>query len=176
MILTPLEIPGAFQIDIDPRTDERGSFARTFCREEFARAGIEFPVAQCSLSRSPAAFTLRGMHVQHPPCPEMKLVRCSAGRAWDCLVDLRPESPMFRRWAAAELSGGNGRALLIPERCAHGFLSLEPDTEMFYMMSAPFAPAHAAGVRWDDPAFGIAWPAEPRVLSERDRAWPDFGG
>jgi len=174
--LVPLKIPGAYLVEVEPKEDGRGLFARTFCRDEFARAGVDFPVAQCSVSLNREPFTLRGMHVQRPPCPEAKLVRCTAGRVWDCVLDLRPGSPTFRQWAAEELSADNHRALLIPENCAHGFLSLEPDTELFYMMSAPFAPAHAGGVRWDDPAFGIAWPAAPRVLSDKDRAWPDFKG
>ncbi len=116
------------------------------------------------------------MHVQAAPCPEQKIVRCTAGRVWDCLLDLRPASPAFKQWTAEELSADNRRALLIPEQCAHGFLSLEPDTELLYMMSAPFAPECARGVRWNDPAFGIAWPAPPRILSDKDRLFPDFTG
>jgi dTDP-4-dehydrorhamnose 3,5-epimerase len=176
MKCAPLPIPGAFLVEVEPQEDGRGFFARTFCREEFARLGVDFPIAQCSVSGNCAAFTLRGMHVQAPPCPEKKLVRCTAGRAWDCIVDLRPDSPAFRTWTAAEISAANHRALLIPENCAHGFLTLEPDTELFYMMSAPFSPAHARGVRWDDPAFGIAWPAAPVVMSDKDRHLPDFLG
>ncbi len=174
MNLVPLKIPGAFLVEVEPKEDGRGLFARTFCREEFARAGVDFPVAQCSVSFNREAFTLRGLHVQRSPCPETKLVRCTAGRVWDCVLDLRSGSSTFKQWAAEELSADNHRALLIPENCAHGFLSLEPDTELLYMMSAPFAPECAGGVRWNDPAFGIAWPAEPRVFSDKDRAWPAF--
>lgn len=174
MIYTPLEIPGAFRIDIDPQQDPRGFFARSFCRDELKSHGIDFPVAQCSISYNRALHTLRGMHVQAPPCTEIKLVRCTAGRIWDCIVDLRPDSPTFRRWVACELSADNHRTLLIPENCAHGFLTLTPDTEVYYMMSAPYEPRHARGVRWDDPAFGIDWPATPDVLSEKDRSYPDF--
>ena len=176
MKLLPLRIPGAFRIDMDLLEDERGFFARTFCREELRRHGVEFPVAQCSVSFNREAFTLRGMHVQAAPCPEQKIVRCTAGRVWDCLLDLRPGSPAFKQWVAEELSAENRRALLIPEQCAHGFLSLEPGTELLYMMSAPFAPECARGVRWNDPAFGIAWPAPPRILSDKDRLFPDFTG
>lgn len=176
MKLIPLSIPGAFRIEVDPLADERGVFARTFCRAEFRRHEIDFSVAQCSLSFNRDAFTLRGMHVQTAPCPEKKVVRCTAGHVWDCILDLRPESPTFKQWVAEELSAANRCALLIPEQCAHGFISLEPGSELFYMMSAPFAPEYAGGVRWNDPAFGIAWPAEPRVLSDKDRIWPDFTG
>jgi dTDP-4-dehydrorhamnose 3,5-epimerase len=170
----PLKIPGAFLVEGERKDDERGFFARTFCREEFKGVGVDFPVVQCSVSGNREIYTLRGMHVQASPCPETKLVRCTAGRAWDCILDLRPGSPTFKQWAAEELSADNHRALLIPENCAHGFLTLAPGTELFYMMSAPFSPAHAGGVRWNDPAFGIAWPAAPAVLSDNDRDRPDF--
>jgi dTDP-4-dehydrorhamnose 3,5-epimerase len=171
---TPLKISGAFLVELEPKADDRGMFARTFCRDEFARAGIDFPVVQCSVSYNRALHTLRGMHVQAPPCPEQKLVRCTAGRVWDCILDLRPQSPTFRQWVAQELSAENRKALLVPENCAHGFLTLSPDAELFYSMSAPFAPEHARAVRWNDPAFGIAWPAQPLVLSDNDRNVPDF--
>ena len=175
MKVSPLSIPGALLLEIEPREDERGFFARTFCRDELARAGIDFSVAQCSISFNKAALTLRGMHVQMPPCPEVKLVRCTAGRVWDCVLDLRPDSPSFKRWAALELSADNRRTLLVPEGCAHGFLTLDPESELFYAMSAPFAPECARAFRWNDPAFGIAWPAQPLVLSDKDRDLPDFG-
>ncbi|MDY0150501.1 MAG: dTDP-4-dehydrorhamnose 3,5-epimerase family protein [Kiritimatiellia bacterium] len=174
MKLVPLGIPGAFRIEADPQEDERGFFARIFCQEEFRRHGIDFPVAQCSLSFNRDAYTLRGMHVQTAPCPEKKIVRCTTGRVWDCILDLRPNSPTFKQWVSDELSAANRFALLIPEQCAHGFLSLEPGSELLYMMSAPFAPEYARGVRWNDPAFGIAWPAEPQVLSPKDQSFPLF--
>ncbi len=174
MIFTPTEIAGAFAIDIEPHEDERGFFARSFCIDELKSHGVDFPVTQCSVSFNRALHTLRGMHYQAAPCPEIKLVRCTAGRIWDCIVDLRPESPTFERWAALELSAENRRTLLIPEQCAHGFLTLTSDTEVYYMMSAPYEPDLARGVRWNDPAFGINWPAEPRVLSEKDSMFPDF--
>ena len=174
MKFTPLKIPGAHLVEVESREDGRGMFARTFCREEFARLGVDFPLVQGSVSLNREAFTLRGMHFQSPPCSETKLVRCTAGRVWDCILDLRPGSPAFKQWVAEELSADNHRALLIPANCAHGFLSLEPNAELLYMMSVPFAPEHARGFRWNDPAFGIAWPAEPRVLSDKDRRWPDF--
>ncbi len=174
MINTPLDIQGAFQIDIEPHEDERGFFARSFCREELSALGIDFPVAQCSVSYNRARHTLRGMHYQVPPCPETKLVRCTAGRVWDCIVDLRRASPTFGKWVAVELSADNHRTLLIPEQCAHGFLTLTPDTEVYYMMSTPYEPDYARGVRWNDPAFAVEWPAEPDVISEKDQQFPDF--
>ena len=174
MKFTPLSIPGAYLVEVEPKEDGRGSFARTFCRDEFRRVGVDFSVAQCSVSFNREIHTLRGMHVQVSPCPEMKLVRCTAGRVWDCILDLRPGSPAYKQWVAEELSADNHRALLIPENCAHGFLSLAPNTELFYMMSAPFSPAHARSVRWNDPAFGIAWPIPLTVLSDKDRDLPDF--
>ncbi|NLB65368.1 MAG: dTDP-4-keto-6-deoxy-D-glucose epimerase [Lentisphaerae bacterium] len=176
MNLIPLKIPGAYRIELEPLEDERGLFARTFCLETLRRHGIEFPVIQCSLSTNRATHTLRGMHVQISPCPEKKIVRCTAGRVWDCILDLRPGSPAFKQWIGVELSAANRTALLIPEQCAHGFLTLEPDSEVFYMMSDPFAPEYARGVRWNDPAFAIDWPDLPRVLSEKDQQWPDFTG
>ncbi len=176
MTFLPLDIPGAFLVEVEPKEDERGCFARTFCQEEFARAGIDFPVAQCSLSFNRAAYTLRGMHVQVPPCPEPKLVRCTAGRVWDCILDLRTDSPTYKRWVGRELSAHNRLAFFIPGYCAHGFISLEPNSELFYMMSAPFSSDHAHGVRWNDPAFAIEWPAEPRILSDKDRTLPDYQG
>lgn len=174
MKCTPLKIPGSYLVEIEPLQDERGFFSRTFCRNEFRELGIDFPVAQCSISANPGQYTLRGMHYQADPCPEIKLVRCTAGMIWDCIIDLRPGSTTFRQWEAAELSARNHKALLIPEGCAHGFISLTPDTEVFYMISASFAPACARGVRWNDPAFAIEWPATPVVISEKDRNLPDF--
>jgi dTDP-4-dehydrorhamnose 3,5-epimerase len=157
-------------------SDARGSFARLQCTDEFEAAGYPFEPAQTSLSRNPQAFTLRGMHYQPAPWGEIKLVRVTRGRIFDVAVDLRPDSPTHRRWFAAELSADNMEALLIPEGVAHGFLTLEPDTDVLYQISPKHAPGHEAGVRWDDPAFGIDWPARPQVISERDAAYPDYQG
>jgi dTDP-4-dehydrorhamnose 3,5-epimerase len=173
MIITPLKISGAFQIDIERADDERGFFARCFCREDLCAHGIDFPVAQCSISGNRARHTLRGMHYQEPPHGETKLVRCTAGCIWDCIVDLRPGSPTYRQWSALELSAANRRTLLVPECCAHGFLTLTADAEVFYMISSSYEPLSARGVRWDDPAFGIDWPAPPEVISDKDRSYPD---
>jgi len=170
------EIPGVVLVEAEPRTDERGAFARLHCPAEFAAAGFPFVPAQTSLSRNPHAGTLRGLHYQPAPHAETKLVRCVRGRIFDVAVDLRPQSPTHRRWTAAELSAENARALLVPEGVAHGFLTLEPDTDVLYQIAPMYAPGHEAGVRWDDPAFGIAWPAPPRVISPRDAAYPEYRG
>lgn len=174
MRFSATDVPGVVVVDIEPHTDERGLFARLHCPEEFARAGHPFTPAQTSLSRNPQALTLRGLHYQPAPHGETKLVRCVRGRIFDVAVDLRPESPTHRRWTAAELSAENARALLIPERVAHGFLTLEPDSDVLYQIAPMFQPGHEAGVRWDDPAFGIDWPARPALLSARDAAYPDY--
>ena len=175
MRFTPTAIAGVVVVDIEPRTDERGAFARLQCPDEFAAAGHPFAPAQTSLSRNPHGFTLRGMHYQPAPNAEVKLVRAVRGRMFDVAVDLRPDSPTYRQWTSSELSAENGRALLIGEGIAHGFLTLEPDTDVLYQISPRFEPGHEAGVRWDDPAFGIVWPAAPALISPRDAAYPDHG-
>ena len=162
-------IDGVVVVDIDPRADERGAFARLQCPDEFAAAGHPFNPAQTSLSRNPHAFTLRGMHYQPAPHAEVKLVRAVRGRIFDVAIDLRPASPTYRQWTASELSAENGRALLIGEGIAHGFLTLEPE------IAPRVEPGHEAGVRWDDPAFAIAWPRAPALISSRDAAYPDHG-
>ncbi|MGA0608252.1 dTDP-4-dehydrorhamnose 3,5-epimerase family protein [Phenylobacterium sp. VNQ135] len=174
MRLAPTAIAGVMRVGADPRTDERGSFARLQCPEEFAAAGAPFAPAQTSLSRNPRRHTLRGMHFQPVPHGEIKLVRAVRGRIYDVAVDLRPGSPTHRQWVAAELSAEAMDALLIPEGVAHGFLTLEPDTDVLYQISPAYRPGHEAAVRFDDPAFGIAWPAPPAVISDRDRGYPDY--
>lgn len=175
MRFTPTDIPGVVVIDAEPHADVRGAFARLHCPEEFAAAGIPFEPAQTSVSRNPAARTLRGLHHQPAPHAETKLVRVARGRVFDVAVDLRPDSPTHRRWTAAELSAENLRGLFIPAGVAHGFLTLEPDTDVLYQIAPAFKPGFEAGVRWDDPAFAIAWPAAPAVISPRDAAYPDYG-
>jgi dTDP-4-dehydrorhamnose 3,5-epimerase len=170
------DIAGVVIVDVEPRSDARGSFARLHCPDEFAAAGHPFTPAQTSLSRNPQAGTLRGMHHQPAPQAETKLVRAVRGRIFDVAVDLRPGSPTHRRWTATELSAENARALLIPEGVAHGFLTLEADTDVLYQISPAFQPGHETGVRWNDPAFGIAWPAAPTLISERDAGYPDYPG
>jgi dTDP-4-dehydrorhamnose 3,5-epimerase len=169
-------IAGVVVVDIEPRQDARGGFARLHCPEEFAAAGHSFVPVQTSLSRNPLPGTLRGMHYQPAPYAETKLVRAVRGRMFDVALDLRAGSPSYRRWTSAELSAENGRALLIPQGVAHGFLTLEADTDVLYQISPAFQPGHEAGVRWDDPAFAIAWPTAPQVISERDAGYPDHRG
>jgi dTDP-4-dehydrorhamnose 3,5-epimerase len=169
-------IDGVVLVEAEARTDERGAFARLHCPEEFAAAGHPFAPAQTSLSRNLHAFTLRGLHYQPPPFAETKLVRCVRGRIFDVAVDLRPDSPTHGRWTAAELSAENACALLVPEGVAHGFLTLEADSDVLYQIAPTYQPGHEAGVRWDDPAFAIAWPAAPQVISPRDAAYPDYRG
>ncbi len=174
MKFTPLGIPGAFLIELEPRADERGRFARTFCTEEFGRHGLATTFVQTSLSVNLLRGTLRGLHWQAEPNAEAKLVRCVRGRIYDIALDLRPESHIFRQHLAVELSADEGNAIYLPSGVAHGFLTLADDCEVHYAMSRPFAPESARGARFDDPAFGIVWPEEIRVISERDRSWPDF--
>ena len=173
MRFTETVIAGVVVVDIEPRADERGAFARLQCPEEFAAAGHPFTPIQTSLSRNPRAGTLRGMHYQLATHAEAKLVRVVRGRMFDVALDLRPASPTYRHWTAAELSADNARALLIPEGVAHGFLTLEPDTDVLYQISPAFRPGHEAGVRWVDPAFDITWPAAPALISDRDANYAD---
>ncbi|MBS0558664.1 MAG: dTDP-4-dehydrorhamnose 3,5-epimerase [Proteobacteria bacterium] len=169
---TPL--PGVWLILPEPTHDERGSFSRTFCEREFAEHGLVTRFAQHSVSRSVRQGTLRGLHFQRPPHAETKVVGCARGAIWDVAVDLRSHSPTFCRWQAFELTEENRHRLYIPEGCAHGFQTLTDDAEVTYLISTFYAPEAAAGVRFDDPTFGIAWPLQPIAISERDRGWPDF--
>jgi len=174
MKFIPALIPGVFRIELQPQTDERGSFARTYCEATFRAHGLEPVGIQCNISVNPRRGTLRGLHYQAPPAEEAKLVRCVRGRLFDVAVDLRPDSPAFRQWLGVELDAEEGQALYIPRGCAHGFLTLDDDTAVYYQMGAEYAPDRARGVRWNDPAFAISWPIEPLHLSERDAAFPDF--
>lgn len=174
MIFRQLEIPGAYVVELDRHEDERGFFARSFCEREFAAQGIDVRMVQSNISFNRRRGTLRGLHYQAVPFEEAKLVRCTRGAAWDVLVDLRPVSPTVTRWVAHTLSADNGRALFVPEGCAHGFLTLEDETELFYQMSEYYHPDAARGVAWDDPAFAIEWPEEPTIVSERDASYAPF--
>jgi len=169
-------IAGVVVVDIESHEDERGAFARLQCPEAFGAAGHPFAPVQTSLSRNPQTGTLRGMHYQPAPHAEVKLVRAVRGRIFDVALDLRKDSRTYRRWAAAELSAQNACALLIPEGVAHGFLTLEPETDVLYQISPAFEAGHEAGVRWDDPAFAIAWPMKPTLISTRDLGYPDHQG
>lgn len=175
MFFSETKLPGAFVIAPQRLEDERGFFSRSFCRHEFAVRGLNPDVAQCNVSFNRDAGTLRGMHYQVAPHAEDKLVRCTRGKLYDVIVDLRLESPTFTQWIALELTGDNGRMLYVPKGCAHGFQTLEDDTEVFYQMSEFYHAESARGVRWNDPAFGIQWPAGVElIISERDRNWPDY--
>lgn len=176
MIFEKTPIPGVWIVEPEMFEDERGFFARTWDREELAKQGLNPALAQCSISFNPNRGTLRGMHYQAAPHQEAKLVRCTSGAIFDVALDLRQGSRTFGASFGTTLSAGNRLALYIPEGCAHGFLSLEDSTEVQYQISAFYAPDAARGVRWDDPAFGIAWPDEVIVISERDRTYPDFDG
>jgi dTDP-4-dehydrorhamnose 3,5-epimerase len=173
MIFRETRLPGAWLIEAQKLEDERGFFARSFCLREFEEHGLDPAVAQCNISQNKQQGTLRGMHFQLPPFAEAKLVRCTRGAIYDAIVDLRPASPAFLRWEAFELSAANYRMLYIPKGFAHGFLTLRDDSEVFYQMSEFYAPQAARGVRWDDPIFGIQWPAAVRCISPKDAAYPD---
>ena len=168
-IATPLA--GAYIVDIDPTSDERGFFARTFCADEFAEFGFDAATLECSASFNASKGTLRGMHYQAPPHEEDKLIRCTAGAIFDVIIDIRAGSPSYGRWFGTELTASNRRALLAPKGFAHGFISLADATEVLYMISAPHAPESAYGFIWNDPKVGIAWPMKPVVISARDAAY-----
>lgn len=172
LLATPL--PDLWLLSPQKHADERGFFARTYCEETLSAAGIAFRTIQCNVSFNTQAGTLRGMHFQVAPAGEPKIVRCTAGSIYDVAVDLRPESSTYCQWYGKVLSAEEHNAFLIPEGFAHGFITLEDNSEVFYHMGAPFSAPHARGVRWNDPAFDIIWPGEPRVISEKDTHWPDF--
>ncbi len=174
MIFTETQLEGAFIVDPELLEDERGFFARTWCQREFAQRGLNRRLVQCSISYSSRRGTLRGLHYQVKPFEEAKLIRCTSGAIYDVIIDLRPDSSSYMQWLAVELTADVKRMLYIPEGFAHGFQTLENDTEIFYQMSEFYAPECARGIRWDDPAFGIRWPAADRIISAQDRAYPDF--
>jgi len=174
MQITATPLPDVWQIDSPRQMDARGHFIRLWCQDSFAKAGLAFAPVQASQSYNTAPFTLRGMHWQDGAYGEQKLVRCAVGKIWDVALDLRPHSPSYRRWFGAELSAQNQRALLLPRGVAHGFITLEAGSVVDYLIDTPFEAAAARGARWDDAAFGIDWPARPKVMSERDLTWPDF--
>jgi dTDP-4-dehydrorhamnose 3,5-epimerase len=169
------EVAGAWVVDPAPHVDERGSFSRAWCHREFAEHGIQFTPVQANAAYSRYKGTIRGMHYQVAPALEAKLVRCTAGAIFDVVVDLRPDSPTYRRWYGTELTPANGRMLYVPEGCAHGCLSTEDETRIYYLTSACYAPKEARGVRYDDPAFAIRWPLPASFVSPQDRGWPLVG-
>ena len=172
MRFVPTALAGAYMIEVEPHEDSRGFFARTFCAREFAEHGIEINFVQCSVSMNRTRGTLRGMHYQLPPAGEAKLVRCTAGAIRDVIVDLRQNSPTYLQHFSVELTAQNRCALYVPKTFAHGFQTLEDDTEIFYQMSEFYAPDKSAGVRFDDPKLGIQWPLPVAAIADKDRTWP----
>ena len=168
------DIAGVVVVEAEPNVDDRGGFARLHCPSEFAAAGLPFEPVQTSLSTNPIRGTLRGLHFQRAPHAETKLVRAVRGRVFDVAVDLRPGSPTLHKWVGVQLSQTNQRALFIPEGIAHGFLTLEPDSDVLYQIAPAYRPGYGVGVRWDDPAFKILWPEEPAVMSHSDATYADI--
>ena len=176
MIFTPTEIAGVVLITPERIHDERGFFTKTWGEDDFGANGLNPHMVARNVSFNREKGTLRGMHFQRPPHAEAKLICALTGAIYDVALDLRCDSPTFGRWVGRELRADTGEMLYVPEGCAHGFISLEPNTTTEYLITAYYAPEASGGVRWNDPAFDIQWPAEPSVMSARDRAWPDFGG
>ena len=171
-IETPL--PGAYVIELDILEDDRGFFSRSWCKQEFKDHGLSSELVQCNISFNHNKNTLRGMHYQAKPYGEAKLVRCTRGAVYDVITDLRTDSPTFKNWYSVELTSTNHKMLYIPEDFAHGFLTLEDNTEVFYQMSEFYRPEYARGIRWDDPAFSIDWPSTGIFMSNKDRDYSDF--
>jgi len=161
-------------IEFEPFADHRGEFMRTFCRKEFEAAGLKADFVQMNASTNAKRGTLRGMHYQNPPHAEVKIVRCVRGAIHDVIIDLRPASPSYLKWAGFDLTADNHRQLYVPEGFAHGFVTLADDTAVSYLVSAFYAPGAEGGLRWNDPAFDIRWPAAPELISQKDASWPDF--
>jgi dTDP-4-dehydrorhamnose 3,5-epimerase len=176
MIFTETKLKGVFVVDPEVKHDERGSFFRTWCKQEFKAHGLNAELVQCSGVFNRKKGTLRGMHWQAAPREEAKLIRVISGAVYDVIVDLRPDSATYKKWLPVELDTENLRMLFVPEGFAHGYLTTRDDTELFYQMSEFYSPELARGFRWNDPAFAIQWPEEVRVISERDRSYPDFAG
>lgn len=174
MKFVPTHLSGSYIIELDPLSDERGEFVRTWCSKEFADAGLCVEYAQSSISRNKKTGTLRGMHFQQSPNEEVKVVSCIGGAIYDVIVDIRPNSPTYCQWFGVELSENGNRCLYVPEGFAHGFITLTDNANVHYQISTPYAPESASGLRWNDAAFSIEWPIKPKVMSEKDRSYPDF--
>ena len=174
MDFKPTTIDGAFVIEQKPFKDHRGFFARAYCKDAFAEHEINYDFVQANMSGNVFAGTLRGLHYQDETAPEAKYLRCIRGAVYDVIVDLRPASPTFRNWFGVELSADNRRAILVPPCCAHGYLTLQDDSEVFYQVSNIYAPHAERGMRFDDPAIKIDWPIDIVEISDKDRAWPDL--
>jgi dTDP-4-dehydrorhamnose 3,5-epimerase len=174
MIFKETKLKGAFIIDLEKHQDDRGFFARTFCKQEMEAHGLISSVAQANMSLSKIRGTLRGMHYQKSPFEETKLVRCTRGGLYDVIIDLRTDSPTYKKWIGIELTADNFRMLYVPQKFAHGFITLTNDTEATYMVSQFYSPGSELGIRWNDPQFSIQWPIDVQVISEKDSNWPDF--
>ncbi|MCZ6671482.1 MAG: dTDP-4-dehydrorhamnose 3,5-epimerase [Verrucomicrobia bacterium] len=174
MVIKNTDIKDACIIEIDKKEDDRGFFSRAWCAKEFRAHGLNTNLVQANVSFSRKRGTLRGMHYQVAPHEEVKLVRCTQGSICDVIIDLRKESSTYEQWVAVELTADNHRMLYVPEGCAHGFQSLEDDTEVFYLVSEFYSVEAERGVRWDDPAFGVRWPIDVTNISDKDKSWPDF--
>jgi dTDP-4-dehydrorhamnose 3,5-epimerase len=174
MVITETKLKGAFVIELDRFKDDRGFFACAWSDREFAAAGLSASFVESNVAFNKKKGTLRGMHYQLPPYDQVKLVRCTRGIIYDVIIDLRRNSPTFKQWLAIEMSADNHRILYVPGEFAHGYLTLDDDTEMFYQTSSYYALEHGRGVRWNDPAFNISWPADPFVIIDRDREYEDF--
>ena len=174
MIFTETDLSGAFVVDIEKREDTRGFFARGWCANEFKVNGLTERIVQSNISFNHKRGTLRGMHYQQAPYEEAKLVRCTRGAIYDVIIDLRPGSPTFKKWIGVELTCENHRMLYVPETFGHGFITLEDATEVMYHVSQFYTPNAERGIRWNDPVFGVEWPLEPAVISDKDAGWPDF--
>lgn len=174
MLFTETKLKGAFVLEIEPREDNRGFFARTFCQNEFQAHGMNPLVVQCNIAYNKKIGTLRGMHFQRAPHQEAKLVRCTRGKIYDVMLDLRRNSPTYKQWTSAELTEDNHKMLYIPEGFAHGYQTLTETAEVIYQVSQFYAPDSASGVRHNDPAFGIHWPLEVSSISDLDKGWPNY--
>jgi dTDP-4-dehydrorhamnose 3,5-epimerase len=174
VIFSETELKGAFVIEPERLKDERGFFARTWCKQEFEGQGLNSNLVQCNISFNKRRGTIRGMHYQAMPFQEAKLVRCTRGAIWDVIIDLRFDSPTYKKWFAVKLTCSNHKMLFVPESFAHGFQTLENNSEVFYQMSEYYLPEHSRGIRWDDPVFSIKWPENQIIISDKDRQYPDF--
>lgn len=174
MKFLPLSLPGAYLIEPSPISDERGFFARVYCKKELEQRDLNPNLDQCSISFNHKKGTVRGMHFQKDPHAEVKIVRCTRGSIYDVILDLRPQSPTYKKWEGVVLSAENRKLLYIPEGFAHGFQTLEDGTEVFYQISCPFAPEFASGVKWNDPSFEIRWPDDISVISSKDQTYPHY--
>ena len=174
MIFEEATLSGAYSIELEKRGDERGFFARAWCRREFEELGLNTAIVQANISRTQERGTIRGMHMQVAPAAETKLIRCTRGSIFDVIIDLRKDSPTYTQWFGAELTQDNYKMLYVPEDFGHGFITLEDDCEVTYLVTQFYTPGAEGGIRWNDPAFNIEWPLEPAVLSEKDAAHPDF--